>query len=555
MKPDSAVFWNNHGNVLVRQNNFVGAAEAFQKAEQLDPNYADAYNNLGNLCREQADYNAAAQHCERAVQLKPDYSEAWNNLGLVYSNQNLRSRALACFEKAIQLRPGYAEVYNNLANVLKDLRRIDESVAAYRKAVDLKPGYVVAHSNLLQTIQYGETITLADLAAEHAEFERRYCAPLRTEQRPFNVTRDPDRPLRIGFVSPDLGRHPVGYFLIGVIENFRSTDWEIVCYSNRIKVDELTQRFRAAAKGWRNVCQMDDTELAEEIREDRIDMLFDLTGHTSRNRLLAFARKPAPLQLNWAGYEGTTGLDAIDYVVADRFEVPETAESAYCERILRMPDGYVCYEPPEYAPPVSSLPAQANGGITFGSFNNPAKITSKTIDLWGAVLSRVPNSRLVLKYAGFNDPAIADPLTREFAKRGINQGRIGLLGWSDHADSLAAYHKIDIALDTFPYNGCLTTCEAIWMGVPVVTLPGETFAARHSISLLSAAGATEAIARDFDDYVERAVRLASDIPRLAELRASLRDRTARSPLCDAVAFTKNLQDRLRAIWKEWCAKE
>jgi predicted O-linked N-acetylglucosamine transferase (SPINDLY family) len=282
-----------------------------------------------------------------------------------------------------------------------------------------------------------------------------------------------------------------------------------------------------------------DQALADKIRADRIDVLFDLSGHTARNRLLAFARKPAPIQITWMGYVGTTGLAAMDYILADRHEIPEGVEQYYAEKVLRMPDGYVCYEPPSYAPSVSPLPALKLGHVTFGSFNNPSKITPHVVKVWSKVLNRIPRSHLVLKYRGMGDAFMIKRLSEAFAHYGIDRQRVECLGRSPHPILLEEYNRIDIALDTFPYNGGLTTCEALWMGVPVITCPGETFASRHSLSHLSNVGLTETIADTFDEYVDLAVSLANDYSKLATIRNGLRERVANSPLCDGERFAEN----------------
>ncbi len=290
-----------------------------------------------------------------------------------------------------------------------------------------------------------------------------------------------------------------------------------------------------------------DQRLAEQIRADRIDILFDLAGHTAHNRLLVFARKPAPIQITWIGYEGTTGLTAMDYLLADRHVVPEGTEHYYRERVLRMPEGYLCYEPPDAAASVGPLPSLTKGYATFGSFNNPAKITAEVATVWAKILRRAPTARLILKYRGLGDPSVKRRYLDLFAAHGVEPHRLELLSWSSYADYLATYQQVDVALDPFPFSGSATTCEALWMGVPVITCPGETFASRHSLSHLSNVGLTEMIAHDLDEYVEAAVSVAGNLPRLATLRAGLRERTAASPLCDGKRFASNLLTMLQDV--------
>ena len=345
----------------------------------------------------------------------------------------------------------------------------------------------------------------------------------------------PRRRLRLGFVSPDFCQHPVGFFLIRALENLDRREAEIVCYNDRAAKDRLTSRFQAAASLWRDVLGWNHERLAAQIRDDKIDILFDLAGHTAHNRMLTFVRKPAPIQITWIGYEGTTGLSAIDYLLADRYMVPEAAEAYYREKVLRLPDCYLCYDPPEDAPAVSALPALRSGRVTFASCNNLAKINAEVVAAWAEILRRVPRARLLLKYRGLEDEGLRARYLDLFAAQGIAADRLDIEGWSPLGELLARHDGIDVALDPFPFAGGVTTCNALWMGVPVVTWPGETFASRHALSYLSTVGLTETIAGSREEYVEIAVRLAADLPRLAAIRAGLRQQMAASPLCDGQA--------------------
>jgi protein O-GlcNAc transferase len=528
------------------------AVAALRRAVALDPAQVDALKNLGTMLLAQGKTDEAIACFRRVLEQTPRDAVAYNDLAVALQSQGKIDEAVACFEQAIVLSPDYVGAMSNLGNALQAERRLDVASAWYSRALAVEPENARVFGNMLVARHYQAGVTLAELAEAHAEFERRLAAPLRSHWRRHENSRDPDRRLRVGIVSPDFGQHPVGYFLIGVLENLDRREVEAICYSDRREQDGLTARCARAAATWREVSTLGDEEFSELVRSDRIDILFDLAGHTARNRLLAFARKPAPIQISWAGYMGTTGLAAMDYILADRFEIPPEAERFYAERVLRMPDGYVCYEPPDYAPAVSGLPAQRNNYITLGSFNNPAKITAQVVEVWAKILRRLPEARLVLKYGSVDNPSVAKTFLDDFARGGIDPHRIDTLGRSDHRDFLQAYERIDLALDPFPYNGGLTTCEALWMGVPVVTLPGETFASRHSLSHLSVVGLRETIARDVDEYVELAVSLAEDWPRLAALRASLRERMAASPLCDRPGFARNLTRVLREVWREWC---
>ncbi len=335
------------------------------------------------------------------------------------------------------------------------------------------------------------------------------------------------------------------------MESLRQEQHETICYSDRIVKDNLTLRLQAAATQWHDVIGISDQQLAERIRADRIDILFDLAGHTAHNRLLVFARKPAPIQITWIGYEGTTGLAAMDYLLADRHVVPQGTEHYYRERVLRMPEGYLCYDPPGAAPPAGPPPSLAKGYATFGSFNNPAKVGREVVAVWAEILRRAPTARLVLKYRGLGDPTVKRRYLDLFADHDVEPQRLDLLPPSSYAEYLATYQQVDVALDPFPFSGSVTTCDALWMGVPVVSCPGETFASRHSLSHLSNVGLTETIAHDLNEYVEVALSLAGDVPRLAMLRAGLRQRMAASPLCDGKRFATNLVSILHDAWEQW----
>ena len=563
----------------MKQGKLDEAVACYLRTLELKPNLAEAHNNLGSALKDLGEPDEAVACFRRALQLNSSLTEAHNNLGNALKEQGELEEAVACYRRALALKPDLAEAHNNLGTALKDQGKLDEAVVCHRRALELKPDSAQAHSNLLLALHYEAGVTLASLAEAHAEYDRRHgdCPHFRergdvalheTLRRRENGTvplgpapsRDAIMPhrngqvrgerLRLGFVSADLGRHPVGYFLVRVLENLGREGMETVCYSNRILKDELTHRIQSAATGWHDVMGISDEGLAEQIRADGIDILFDLGGHTARNRLLVFARKPAPIQITWIGYEGTTGLGTMDYLLADRHVAPEGIEDYFRERVLRMPDGYLCYEPPAAAPAVGPLPSLKRGYTTFGSFNNPAKITAEVVSVWAEILRRRARARLVLKYRGLGDAAVRGRYLELFAAEGVEDERLELLPSSSYAEYLAAYHQVDVALDPFPFSGSVTTCEALWMGVPVVTCPGETFASRHTLSHLWNVGLRETIARDRNEYVELAVSLGGDLPRLGALRGSLRERMASSPLCNGKRFAANLRNVLRDVWRQ-----
>jgi len=589
LQPRSAPIQNNLGNNFNAQGRLKEAIAAYRQALQIEPGFAEIHSNLATVLRRKGALDEAIATLRRAIELKPTYAMAYNNLGHALLDNRQVPEAIAALQQAIALQPDLALAHNNLGTAYKSLGQIDEAIASYRRALDRDPTQVLAltnlaneleqigeraaalalyeraiasprcssaaHSNYLAVLHFGADMTLAKIAEAHAAYERRFAEPLRASWQPHPHSRDPDRKLRLGFLSPYFGIHPVGFFLVRPLENIDRSQFEIVCYDDGTKDDALTARLRACAVKWHSVRGISDAQLAQRIREDQIDILFDLAGHTAGNRLPLFARKPAPIQITWLDYVGTTGLAAMDYIVADARQIPPEAESFYRERVLRLPDDYICFDPPLEAPPVGPLPAAAHGFVTFASYNIAPKITGQTIELWSRILRELPAARLTLGNRGFDTSAAVERVRSQFAERGVDPSRITFQGWVPRAELLGAYNQADIALDTLPYNGGLTTCEAMWMGVPVVTCPGETFASRHGLAHLTAAGVPETIARDPDDYVKIAVDLARDLPRLATLRASLREKLLSSPLCDGQRFAENFGTLLRSAWRRWCEEQ
>jgi predicted O-linked N-acetylglucosamine transferase (SPINDLY family) len=538
------------GNALQAEGQVAEAVACYREAARLEPHNPAAHHNLGFALQLQGKTALARACYEQALRLRPDAVESLVNLaGLVRLEGRLSEAAGLC-QKALEQQPDCAAAYGTLAAILQAQGRLDKAGAAIQRATALAPASASLYSTYLGLLHYSSDITPERLLQAHREYDSRFGASLGSARpAPWKV-KNPERPLKLGLVSPHFARHPVGSFLIRALENLDRRQVAVVCYSDAGSGDDLTRRFKAAASAWREILGMADEAISRQIRADDIDILFDLAGHTGGNRLLVFARKPAPLQITWLDYEGTTGVKAIDYLLADRYEVPPEAERWYTEKILRMPHGFVCYEPPDKAPPVSPLPALKNGRLTFGSFNLLGKITPQVVAVWSRILQRLPGSRLLLKYHGLDDPGTAARFRQLFADQGLAPERLLLEGWSPYGEFLTRYHQIDIALDPFPYTGGLTTCEALWMGVPVVTCPGETFASRHGLSHLNNIGLTETIARDLDHYVDLAVSLAQNLSRLTELRFSLRTQMADSPLCDGKRFASDLLALLRQVWDE-----
>ena len=433
--------------------------------------------------------------------------------------------------------------------------KLDDARVCYDQTLSLKPDFTEADSNRLFSLHYGSDHSAQALLAEHRRWDERHGGDGSMPRLSYDNARDPERRLRIGYVSADFRRHSVSYFLTSVLGAHDRSAVEVFCYSNSAINDDVTARLRASAGHWRSVVGVSDDDAAAMIQHDGVDILVDLSGHTAKNRLTLFARKPAPVQVNWMGYPNTTGLAAMDYRLVDPITDPQGVSDGWAsEALVRLEGGFLCYEPPGDAPPVTAPPSLASGAITFGSFNNPTKLSDQTVETWASVLGRVAGSRLLLKGKPFGDEGARSLLQARFAAHGIDPERLILKSLIGSVGShLETYGQVDIALDPFPYNGTTTTCEALWMGVPVVSLIGERHAGRVGASLLARAGSEELIAGHQGRYVEIAAGLAADPARLADLRKTLRARLPASSLCDAAGFTASLEAALRQMWRRWCA--
>jgi len=551
LSPDAVLAHFNLGNALRDQGKLDEAVASFERALALSPDSPVMYSNLGNTLRDQGKLEEAVQVYRKALERDPENVEALVNLGNGLKETGRFDEAITSYQKALQLRPQMPEAHYNLGTVFQDQCRMDEAVRCYRRTLELKPDHAVAHSNLLMNLQYDPDLTPEELLQESREWQRRQLAGIPLMPAP-DTNADPERRIRIGYVSGDFRRHPVGYFLDGVLASHDREQFEIFCYANQSYGDDLTDRLRQNSARWQVIFGQSDDALARQIREDAIDILIDLSGHTARNRLLVFGRKPAPIQATWAGYVGTTGLSAMDYLISDPRETPDGTDHWYQESVVRLPDCYVCYSPPEYAPAVAPLPARQNGFLTFGCFNNLAKINRPVIDLWIRLLQELPDARLQLATKALGDPAVLERV-RNIFRNGEVAERVVFSGMVPHPELLARYGEVDIALDPFPYSGGLTTLEGLWMGVPALTLGGERFAARHSLSHLTAVGLPEFIVPDQASYLAAAVSLARDVSRLEAIRLGLRERMKTSPLCDVRRFTRNLEEAYRNMWRRWCA--
>lgn len=545
---------SNLGTALRCQGRLDEAAQAFRKAAELRPDSADVYTNLGNVLSELGRFDEAAGMHRKAVQLNPLATESWYGLGLAFRKLVLFDEAEDAYRRAVEIRPDYAEAHNNLAGVLRDQWQLDEAIEHLRRAIAIRPDYAQAHSNLLFNLHYHPKHSPESIFEEHLNWARQHGAGAIRQMGPHANNRDPGRRLRIGYLSPDLRSHSVAFFFEPILENHDRRDHEIICYSSTVSPDAVTERLRARADGWREVLSMSESRVAEQIYADRIDVLIELAGHTADRRLLAMAYKPAPVQMTYLGYPATTGLAAVDYRMTDALcDPPGMTEAYHTERLLRLDGCFLCYRPPEDAPAVAELPARANGFVTFGCFNSIVKVTIEMLRNWSKILRLVPGSKLILKDKGLASARTRGRMLAALAAEGVSSDRVELRGPEPSLrQHLSIYGSIDVALDTFPYCGTTTTCEALWMGAPVVSLAGRLHASRVGCSLLNAAGLSEWVASGEEDYVTRAARLASDLDALGQRRESMRTAMLHSPLLDGVGFTRKLEIAYRRAWTAWC---
>ena len=552
--PELVHAYNYMGNACQEKKLFDQAINCYQKALQINPDDPTAYINLGIACQNTRQHEQAIQNFKTALKLNPDLYQAYDYMGLSFTIENRIDEAIESYERSLSINPTSVMTLLNLGNTLVRQGLLNEAEEYYRRALTIRPNYINLAEALIFTMIYNPRQDGEAIFSEHVKFSDRFAKPLSALIMPHMNERKVSRKLRIGYVSPDFRRHSVAYFIEAVLAAHSGNNFEVFCYSNADTYDEVTERIKTYADQWRDIRMLTDKNAAELVRNDGIDVLIDLAGHTDNNRILLFALKPAPLQVTWIGYPATTGLSTIDYKIVDHYTDPiNMTERFYTEKLMRLPQCFLCYLPDKESPEINVLPATINGYITFGSFNAFSKTSPQTLELWAEILSCVPKSRIIMKAPAFSYRKTYDHTIDIFQRRGIDVQRIELLPWAPVFDNhLAQYHRVDIGLDTFPYNGTTTTCEALWMGVPVITVEGDTHVSRVGVSLLSNVGLPELIAKTSGEYISKAVNLAGDLERLKSLRGNLRKIMYRSPLCDAESFTANLENSYRSMWEAWC---
>ncbi len=546
----------NFGTALNRLGQLERAERHFLKALELKPNFANACNNLGASLNHRGQHQAALAYFRRAIELDPKLFQAHNNMGLALQDLGQREEATHCFRKALELNPDFGEAMLNLALTHSGMGELDEALEGVRQAVALMPSNPQARSALLFLHNYRSDGLPEERLAEAKHYGQLVAGMVPVDVSPGLTEADPDKCLNVGFVSGDLRRHPVGFFVEGVLAALAEQTvgrMKLFAYSNSFDNDAVTARIQESFDQWTSITGLSDRTVYDIIVADRIDILIDLSGHTLYSRLPMFAWHPAPVQVTWLGYFATTGVGAIDYLIADPWTLPASQEGYFTEKIVRLPETRLCFTPPDDAVTCGVPPVVKNGYITFGCFNTLTKMTDAVVALWSEIIEAVQDSKLMLMSHQLQDPRVIAATIERFRAHGIDPTRLVIKGFAPRAEYLATYNEIDIALDPFPYCGGTTTVEALWMGVPVLTLAGEQFLARQGVGLLMNAGLSDWVAENPAHYRARAIAHSQDTERLSQLKQQLRNRILASPIFDAPRFAGHFETSLRALWRQHCA--
>lgn len=524
-------------------------------AALLLPHVATVHYNLGNAHRACGQDDEAERRWRRAIELQPAFAPVHVNLASLVLEGGREEEAVVLLHRALQVDPSCVPAFVNLGNLFLGRGRIQDAVLCYLRALELDPSQWVAHSNLIFALDLDEEATYADSLAERLRWNERHAAPLKSLILPYANPPRPERRLRVGYVSGEFRQHSAAYSILPVLSAHDHDSFEVTCYYVFAREDAITARFRACADRWRTVDGLSDEALADLIRSDAIDILVDLSGHSAGHRLRVFARKPAPVQVSAWGHATGTGLDAMDYLFSDDVVIPPEFESYHVEQVWRLPSA-LCFDPPLDAPPVGPLPLLAQGFVTYGCLNRFSKITPRVLVLWATLLREAPTARLLLKDPVFDSAGPRRDVAATFARLGVEESRLILLGRTSRRDHLDACNSFDVALDPFPHGGGITALECLWMGVPAVTLCGDRPGSRVNKALLRHVGlADEFSAVDEPGYLRKALERASDVDFLASLRANLRKRTQASPVCDSASYCRAVEDAYRAMWRRWCESQ
>ncbi len=577
------------GKIYFLREKYIKAGECYNRALIHSPDNVEAHIDLAAVKEKTGELDIALKHYRKAIAIAPNNMRAHNNLSIILCLMGAHEDAMNAANTALHLNPSSPEAYNNLANALYRLGRLEEAVdalkqalhyrhddaethanlgrvlllqgktkqslACYQHTVELQPDLSSAHSLLLYSMNYSLEFSQDEIFKAHTKWAKNH-EPVSEQLTTHANTAEPERRLRIGYVSPDFRGHSVAFFLEPILANHAHNTFEIFCYSDTFKTDQTTKRMQALSNHWRHCCSLADTDVAQMIIDDQIDILIDLAGHTDNNRLTMFASQPAPIQASYLGYPNTTGLQSIQYLITDQHCDPAPEMDAfYSEQLCRMPNAFFCYQPPANSPAISPAPAIKNGYITFASFNNLAKIGEEVVKLWSDVLKAVPSSRLRIQCLSLNDPPTRTRFEHLFASQEIDTKRIDFSAAKDFDTYLSDHADVDIVLDTFPWNGHTVSCHALWMGVPVITLAGNRHSSRMGLSILTNLDLNDCIANSKPEFIAAAAALCQDSEKLARLRQQLRPRIQASYLCNGQEFTQQLEQQYRSMWHHWCGNK
>lgn len=552
IEPDSAPAYLGLGRILQRQGKIGEAEQHFRHSIKLAPS-TEAYGHLAQIMHGAGFFLEAAEYYKAALAITPDHVACLNNLGAVYFQMEQYKNAKDCYSKVLEIAPDNPSALTNIAAAFKAFGQLEDTVRCLKESLRIRPGHSMTLSNLLFAMIYAPSVAPQDLYETAKAYGASIIEPSFKKYK-FSRDADPDRKLRIGYVSGDFRTHPVNYFFEPLINHHDRGAFEFFGYSNVKEPDAVTARVQKAFDVWRDIKGMQDAAVAELIFKDKIDILVDMAGHTAQNSLPVFARRPAPVQVTWLGYPATTGVAAMDYRITDVHAEPVgMTERLNVEALYRLPDIFCCYQPRERSPDVIDHPPfEDNGYVTFGCFNSFSKVTDAVLVMWGSILERVPDSRLLLEVLGLEE--FQKELEQRLTSLGLPLDRV-ILKPRKPQNHLSLYNKIDIALDPYPCNGGTTSMDCLWMGVPFVTLAGDSFVSRMGVSLLTNAGLPELIAGSEDEYRDKAVALANDRDRLRQTRRGLRERVQNSPLMDQKAFARSMEDAYRAMWRDWLSRQ
>ena len=547
--PSNVISHYNVGLIFLNQKKIHKASEHFEKAANLCQDDPDILYRYANTLYKLAKYHKAVEQYEKTLKLDPNHVSSLNDYSVCMYILGKLEKSEKAARKVIKINKSYVHPYVNLANILKDKGLINQAMVYYEKALSISPTFYLARSNKLLCLCYSDW-EKKTIFEEHKKWEKNLSLVIPRRDFKKDYLKKGKEPLRIGYLSADFKTHSVAYYIEPIIVNHNRDEFEIFCYSDVMNPDIVTLRFRKLDLHWREIQEKDQKDAARIIKNDNLDFLIDLSGHAGNKRLPLFMSRLAPIQITYIGYPNTTGLSTMDYRFTDRWADPEGQDIYYTEKLYRLPDGFLCYQPPDNAPDVNETPVIKNGYFTFGSFNTLAKINRKTIDIWSRILKLIPGSRLMIKNKQMNDASVRNMYEKYFTDNNIDKDRIILHEFSaNREEHLKCYNNIDISLDTFPYNGTATTCESLWMGVPVITLAGNSHAGRVGVSLLTVIGLKSMIAPDYDNYISLAVFLSNNIDKVSQMRKNLRKTLQYSPLCDGISFTRTLENAYKNIWK------